>query len=144
MEENYMTTEPAQMTGRHDSIKSLVDHINMAYRESASDRSRIHQIEWDRNRPDWQLLGEIENRASNILGVASSFTEDRQFRNIQDQQVSLRRSRIIEEPEVLDWLIVNGAEFPFFERYMLLLDLLRRLLLDSVIGDRSGDSDDVD
>lgn len=110
----------------------LIESQEIAYRECKDERKQLHDIEWEAYETTSSVLGEVEIRIDNILGIVSSFMT-KEVANCYDKEhilQTLNSNSIYLSNTIVCFIIEKGYAFHKFVNYIFMIENLRM----SVIG----------
>lgn len=106
-------------------LRVLFELIHRHFRESAAERSLIHEQQWDRKE---SILLDMESLVSQVSGVVTTLLDGSEF-NALDCAGQLESTTVYEEEDLRIWLRANSQRFPVFSTYVAAVEHVRSYAL---------------
>lgn len=117
-------------------------YVENCFLKSASDRKTLHDFEWESEKGDPSVLGEVEVRADTVSGIARSL-QKRNPRNILSTIRILQENSIYRSNTIKSWLIKNSSQFYYFVNYIIAVENLNSNTIE-LLENKSKGSDSID
>lgn len=106
------------------ALNVLLDFLELAFRNSAINRKKLHEIEWKAEEGSPSILGEVEVRADAVIGIARTYLKKRP-ENINELVDALEVNSIYQSELLVGWLAANGEDYQEFLGYIAAIENLR-------------------
>lgn len=106
-----------------ERLRQLTKRLHSSYWDAVDERRVLAQ--WEQRGSSIEILAEAELYSSRIAGFSSQLGRRTGPRNKTELAIQLAQSSIFENPDLFQFLLSQGREFPLFSRYLLWAEALR-------------------
>jgi hypothetical protein len=105
-------------------IETLLEFINVSYKNCSTDRGKLHEVEWSGSIDAPSILGELEIIADYYVGVIKSCLN----KNLESKDETIRKLKqksIFDSDVLSEWIVRDGLKYQDYFVYILAVESLR-------------------
>ena len=103
---------------------TLLKYLESTFSSSGPDRGALHKVEWNAGSGAPSVLGEVEVRADNVVGISMRCLGNVPC-NVNELIDFLKKESIYQSETLLEWISKNGDDYHGFLCYIAAVENLR-------------------